>query len=401
MKILYVALSMRGMDDIIDGGKDDKGLPSFVYPLKAFVKDGNEVKIILISGYRKPINIKVDWLKNEDIIYNANEDKASGSVLRRLLVKFKESLKLIKVISNQLKEGQYDFVYCHGKAAILGNIVANYYHIPCGYRIYGTVDMYEKLNKKGVLYTALKYPSYVVLFNLKKKYMLITDDGSHGDYVVNRMRLRDNYKIYLWKNGVDRPKNINLDKDLFFPNCPFLFTAGRVCEAKGIHRSIKVLNSLVKKGYNIDLLIAGPLVDQRYYNELQAMIKNFNIHNRVHFLGDLSRELMQKYAHKANAVLLFANHSNLSNVFIECGIAGSVIISFNEKPLYQFIDNEYNGFLINDYKDAVNIVEQLLNGEKESINRIKRLIKKKMDNSIITWEERCKKEVELVYQYVK
>lgn len=396
MKILYVALSMRGMDDIIDGGSDDRGLPSFVYPLKAFIKKGHEVKIILISSYRKPINIKVDWLKNEDILYNSNADITSGSYIKRSITKFKESILLCREISLQLKNGKYDFVYCHGKAAIIGNIFANIYRIPCGYRIYGTIDMYDMLKTKGVLYTILKYPSYFALFNLKKKFMLITDDGSHGEYVVRRLRLRNSYKIYYWKNGVDR---VQIDSSgIDVSQKPYIFTAGRVCETKGQHKSIEVLKGLIKNGCNINLLIAGPLVDLDYYKKLKKMIRDYNIKDYVQFLGDLPREQMQAYAHESKAVLLFARSSNLSNVFIECGIIGSVIITYDEESLHEFICNKKNGFFVSDHMEAVEIIKSLLS-EEEKYSFLSSGIKSIMTEKMLTWNERCDKEVKLVQEY--
>ncbi len=399
MKILYVALSMRGMGDIIDGGRDDRGLPSFVYPLKAFIKNGHEVKIILISSHRKPINIKVGWLRNEDVIYNSNVDIVSGNQVRRLINKTKESMKLCEVINKELKKGNYDFVYCHGKAALFGNIIANIRHVPCGYRIYGTMDMYSMIKRKGIIYTILKYPSYFVLFNIKKEFMLITDDGSRGDYVVNRIRIKDNYDVYNWKNGVDRNFD-NIERShLDLPQKSFLFTAGRVCVPKRQHKSIEVLNALVRSGHDLDLVIAGPLVDIDYYKRLKEMAKKMDIEERVHFLGDVPRDLMQRYAHESIAVLLFARSSNLSNVFIECGMVGSVIITYNEMPLQEFISDGVSGFFVYHSIDSVKIIEKILSKNKMELDELKKKIRMTMDEKMLTWDERCEKEIALVQRY--
>lgn len=400
MKILYVALSMRGIEDIIAGENDNKGLPSFVYPLRALIQAGHNVKIILISNYRKEIKITVDWLKAEDIVYNANSDFSKYRGLGKLYIKTKETLNICKVISQQLRKGQYDFVYCHGKAALPGNIMANLYKVPCGYRLYGTINMYKELTGKGKLYTICKNPSYFVLFNLKKKFILNTDDGTHGDYVENKLRLRKDYEILYWKNGVDKPKE---DKkvDAISDRPSYLFTAGRVCEVKAQHKSIQLFAMLAQKYCDLDLYIAGSLVDDIYYRKLIELIKRNGIENRVHFLGDINRPTLMQYAQNATAVLLFAGVSNLSNVMIECAASGSVIVTYDEGPLHEFIENGTNGFFVNKSSEACGVVERIINMTPEEIIDIKNSIKARMDNIMISWDERCKKEILLIENAIK
>ena len=204
MKILYVATLVRGFEDLLRGELEAKGLPTFILPLKHMLEHGHSVDMILISNYTQPINIKVDWIRNENIIANINNDLTVSN-------KWKKKINIVKTILDEwrtihlaLKRNHYNFVYCHGTAAVLGNLVANIMGIPCGYRLYGTVHLYNDILNIGSFKAAIKNLSYYLIFKMKKEFLLITDDGSNGNIVYQYWKpRRKTYPFYFWRNGVD------------------------------------------------------------------------------------------------------------------------------------------------------------------------------------------------------
>lgn len=400
MKILYIAPLVSGFQDILEGKQESKGLPSFIFPLKKLLEDKNQVDIVLISNFKEPIDIKVEWIKNENIIANINNDFATTKGLIRYYLKFKSLFEVWNVINNALKNGGYDFVYCHGTAAYIGNILANRYKVRCGYRIYGVVDVAHDIRKIGLLKTILKYPVYYKIFRRKKEFLLITDDGTDGDYVFKQFNSKETFPMYYLVNGVDKSFEYVRQQHLLEEcNCigeKFIFHAGRVVSLKRQDRVINVLNELHINGDKLHLLLAGHLSDQPYYEKLRHMIKTYGLDAYVHFLGAIERTSMQSLSHDAVATILLSDISNQGNVFFECAFAGATIITYPEESLKKYVKDKENGFFVEDEKQAADIVVELLNG-KYTPERIQERIKESVNDKLKSWDERVQTEIDLIY----
>ncbi len=397
MKILYVAVAMRGITDILQGKADDRGLPAFVEPLKRLKQKKYDVGLILISSDNISPDIRVDWLKKNDIVSIVCNNLKTSRGIKKIINTAKSFCQLYQVISNELKSGDYDFVYCHGAAAFVGNYLANRYRIPCGYRVYGTFRLFNQLEFQGKVKTAIKYPKDFLSFVLKKKFVLVTNDGTRGNEVIERLRLNRRYPIYHWYSGVNKTNNWE-ESNQEIPNDLFLFTAARITKIKGQHLVIEILNKLHENGHKLHLYIAGPVDDseQPYLEYLKQKVKDFSLAEYVHFMGDLPRCDMQKMASKSLATLLFSDISNLGNVFFECGMAGAIIITRDDYCMRDFIENEYSGFLVSEYMQAVSVVERLLGLSEQEILEIKSAIRNSIDCKMVTWEERCDREIALI-----
>ena len=71
MKILYVTDLWAALEElIVNGEKEEKGLPSFINPLKELICRGHEVDIVIVYPGDKinTFNINVHWLKKSQIV---------------------------------------------------------------------------------------------------------------------------------------------------------------------------------------------------------------------------------------------------------------------------------------------------------------------------------------------
>lgn len=394
MKILYVTPLVAGFEDILRGKSESRGLPSFIFPLKELIKRGHTVDIILVSNYRESINIKVDWIKNENVIANINNNMVNGKKIVRIVNKMKSLCTLSKVMKKCMKSRKYNFVYCHGTAALFGNIYANKFKVPCGYRVYGTIQLAKSIREKGIVRTAFLFPVYFAIFNLKKNYMLITDDGTEGDYVYNRFALKKFFPLYFWLNGIN--KNINYSKcQLLLPEENYIFHAARISRPKAQHNDIELLHVLHEKSVGIRLYLAGHIEEREYKEELDEMIHQYKLEEYVIFLGDINREDLQNYARNAVAVPLLAEF-NQGNVIYECMIAGTIVVTYYEKPLARFVSHGENGYFVKDVREAANIIAHLCEMSKSEREAIKLRASEKIDKSLLTWEQRTAKEIMLI-----
>ena len=110
--------------------------------------------------------------------------------------------------------------------------------------------------------------------------MLITDDGTEGDYVYNQFTLKKDFPLYFWLNGIE--KNINYLKcQLPLPEEKYIFHAARISKPKAQHNDIELLRILHEEGIGIRLYLAGHIEEPKYKEELDAMIRRYKLEKHV------------------------------------------------------------------------------------------------------------------------
>lgn len=400
-KILYVTPLVAGFRDILEGELESKGLPSFMLPLEYIQKSNKyHVEIVLISNFSNSYNINVEWISKDNIIANINNDLTTNNLVFKIYRKVKSTIELIKVLLEVTKKNNYEIIYCHGKAAIIGNVISIIKKIPCAYRLYGTVSYYNDLNKFGKFMGALKNPIYSLIFKLPKKYLMITDDGSQGDKVYEIMKPRfTKYDFYFLLNGVDFEsiETINLKPDLIELKERYIFHAGRVDPIKRQDRNIEILERIHKKGYKLHLCFAGHYNESdTYYKYLQKIINEKHLKDYVHFLGPIKRYQLKKLSYDAICTLLMGDVANNGNVFYEIYSTGGVVVGLDGEGLKQFIDNKKSGFLVSDNEEAEKVIIKLLDYNKNEINLLKINAQKSARQKLMSWKERIDFEVKLL-----
>lgn len=400
MKILYVATLVRGFEDLLRGELEAKGLPTFILPLKYLLEHGHSVDMILISNFTQPINIKVDWIRNENIIANINNDLTVSNKWKKKINIVKTILDEWKTIHMALKKNQYDFVYCHGTAAVLGNLVANIMGTPCGYRLYGTVHLYKDILQIGSFKAAVKNLSYYLIFKMKKEFLLITDDGSNGNIVYQYWKPRRKiYPLYFWRNGVDIESITELENEGAVPQEPYLFTAGRIDKLKRQDKIIEMLYLLHKKQINIHLYLAGHAEGKIYIEKVKNLVKMYGLEPYVHFMGAIPRRYMKKMAYYSKAMILWSDIANNGNVFYEVFSTGALIVAINDGSLDPFVTRDKNIFLADNIEEAVEDIQKLLNISQSERCKMQNSAISQSVKTIPSWEKRIYKEIKLLEKY--
>ena len=398
-KILYVAPLVAGFQDILEGSLESKGLPSFILPLKKIQElEGYKVEIVLISNFNKPYNIQVDWISNDNIVGNINNDLATNNIIMKILRKVKSSVQVIRLLLKLTRENKYEVIYCHGKAAVWGNVISIIRKIPCAYRVYGTVWLYDDLQKYGKFITSLKNPIYTMIFKLPKKYLMITDDGSQGDKVYKSMKPKlSKYPFHFLINGVDHQQIDRIDASAIPKDTQYIFHAGRIDQIKRQDRNIKILKELRERGYNIKLFLAGHFdINSEYYKALNEKIQEYNLQEYIYFLGAIEREQLKAYAYYSICTLLMGDVSNTGNVFYEVFSTGGIVVGLDGAGLRIFINNNENGFLVDDNEAAVCTIEKLINADDEYLKSIRYKAIETSKKNLSNWDERVEKEIELL-----
>jgi len=401
MKILYVTGMADPIKDLLRGKKDDEITHAFQFfkPWHMLVQRGHQVDFVVASNFNEQIDIKVDWFSERNIFANIYDPPSELPWYLRVFRRIRRFIKLVYYTNKAIRTNKYDFIYCKAfYEGFAGNILANYYGIPCGMRAMGTTLNLD-FDKYGVFLTSLKHPIEYITFKLKKDFFLMTDDGTGGDKVYNYWKPnKKKYDYLFWKTGIEFKELADLAVTVKIPSHSYLFFAARIEDWKRHDRVLKVLRILHDRGTRLHLYFAGSNQFKGYFENLSKMVEDLKLTEFVHFMGAIKQDDLRFMAYHAVANPFMYDISNLSNVFCEIFSLGAITIGINDGTLDEYIENGKTGFIANNENEVADIVEKILSGQYETQSIRNQAIscsREKMLGSDV----RFKKEVELIERH--
>ncbi len=401
MKVLYVTGLWKGFDDVMmEGASPGNGLPAFWEPLSLMLETGVNVKFLTIEGdtHAKPFKIGDNRIQQSDVLARVNY---TGG----LIGKVKGTINLRRSIKKILAEHEFDFVYLHGPSAgVVSNIVRQF-RIPLGQRLYGTF-LHRDILRFGLLACRFLRMNEVRSFTSPKNFLIVTNDGSQGDKVASILnRKKPPFQFFYWLNGVHKTKNQDLNNSINTLNCnldtPFIFYCARFDRWKRQDRAVQVLSKLSSLGINANLIFAGedkgPYYEYRL--EIEQLSKNFGVQDKIFYLGHISRDVTQYLHRKAVASLFLYDVCNLGNSLHEAVAAGGAALSLKDPAVNDYIVEGVNGYTIEDENHAALIIGNFMR-DPNSREKIAYTSKSWSSENILTWRERAKKELDLIYSCI-
>jgi glycosyltransferase involved in cell wall biosynthesis len=142
-----------------------------------------------------------------------------------------------------------------------------------------------------------------------------------------------------------------------------LIILGRIHPDKGTADAIDIARRSGRR-----LLIAGPIQDQRYFEERVAPLVDGD---RVCYLGSVGPEQRSKLLSSAAALLhpiAFAEPFGLS--VVESMAAGTPVVAYNRGSMPEVIDEGVTGFLVSDTASAAAAVESVIDLDRNEVRRV-------------------------------
>ncbi len=177
---------------------------------------------------------------------------------------------------------------------------------------------------------------------------------------------RDNIKII--PNGIDLKKftkgrKIKLSFDNKFP---ILLYVGRIHKSKGLQYVVQAIQDL-----DINLFIIGK--DNGYQKELEKMIENLRLDQRVRFGGEVSQKKLIDSYKSSDFFVLFSEWEGFGIVVLEAMASGLPVVVSDRGALPVLIKQKENGLIakfqdVRDLKEKIN----LLMKDKKLTSRIKK-----------------------------
>jgi glycosyltransferase involved in cell wall biosynthesis len=270
-----------------------------------------------------------------------------------------------KKIRNIVKDFNPDIVHVQGNGTILlstlglkkNNIIITQHGILKN-------ELKQQATIKGKLSYSINIITEIICTRKINNWIYISE--------YNKRLLKRNVKNKLIYNPVN--------KDFF--NVPDteknnnkLVYIGGIMKRKGLLDLINVLKDLNQKGINYFLDVIGGVVDQNYKDDIDKIVNENQLHNKIKFHGWKSQKDIIRILKDINILVLPSYQETLPVTIAEAMAAGKIVIATNVGGISEMIEDGKSGFLFE--KGNAKQLEKILS----TIKNIPALRKKISDNA--------------------
>ncbi|WP_258546813.1 glycosyltransferase family 4 protein [Psychromonas sp. B3M02] len=174
--------------------------------------------------------------------------------------------------------------------------------------------------------------------------------------------------------GVTKAHIFDIDNpisELFFdltrePRKNVIFTSAVISPRKNVIQLVKAVKILVDRGVEVELRIAGGVVDQDYATQLMEFIALNNLQQRVILLGRISTQEVQAELCQAAIYGLVSLEENSPMGIEEAMAVGVPVVTSNRCGMPYMVKHGETGYLINPFDEynIANKCELILNDSK-------------------------------------
>ncbi|MBL1410342.1 glycosyltransferase family 4 protein [Sphingobacterium faecale] len=375
-----------------EGQEKSKGMPAFN---NVFYKilDDDRIGTIHVIVWQPEYVISIPPKYNKKIqIYTVGE-RSTNLFQKFKLIYTAVSLGVRIVQNNSNIQQLVGFGSLGGVTALISRKTS----VPEFRRLYGTFLINEISEPKWKLF--LKHPLEYLTFSMKGKGLIITNDGTKGDIVFEKIGNKD-LPLHFLLNGVDkniatnikRPKNISLPDN-------FMTYVARLDPWKSQHLLIEALHCIHTKGLDFPVTyIIGAAWDKEYVARLSMMVNKFGLEDKIKFIYGLPIQEVHYMLLHSDITFSLYHTSNLGNVFIEAVQLGVPMIALNDTGSLDLIDlNAFFEIKSNKIEVIEDAILNLLEND-ELRHQISENAKKFANRTFLSWEERAKREIDLIIE---
>ena len=294
---------------------------------------------------------------------------------------------------------EYEYIYGYEMQGVIASNILKIFFRKKKYiaRFQGVYYIKEHLKNKRYLNLLFNLDVLIALW-LPSNLLVMTDDGTQGDRILKKIKSKSLKNLLFISNGVEKIDEkflYNLDEN---NNKPYFILVSRLVKTKRVHLLIDSFYKFINKnGRNFDyrFLIVG---DGPELENLKKMVKDFDVEKYFEFRGAVSNIEVYNLIYNASAIFSLYESSNIGNPFFEAMQCGTPMFAVNNGDTSKFINNGYNGLLIDESNitnEIILILNKILDNEI-NIENLSLNAKKYADEYILSWEQRLQKEMQRV-----
>lgn len=278
-------------------------------------------------------------------------------------------------------------------------LVSRLLRIPLVCRAFGAFAYSLVFERSGLINLYRALPELLSLL-LPAEQIIITNDGTRGDRVLRRLGIHSN-RIHFWYNGVDKKRlsqahdrascraHFGLPEDSFL-----LLTLSRLTRWKRVDRALFALPAVLSQHPDVHLAIAGEGEEKE---NLKRLASSLGVASHTTFLGAISHADVPLLFSASDLFLSLYDISNLGNPVLEALAAGKCIVALDTGATADVIHDGENGVLLKkrDLSRLSSVICQLIR-DSDRRRRLAHGAKESAQNFLISWEERVRKEINLI-----
>ena len=138
---------------------------------------------------------------------------------------------------------------------------------------------------------------------------------------------------------------------------------GRIEPRKGQLDAVRLLAELNQAGIDARLLIVGEKWIDKYTNEVEHLISDLHLAEKIQVHPMVSQEELVSFYHQSD-ICFFPSYQEIgfSRTPIEAMACGCIVISYGNEGSDEIIENEKNGFLVTpgNYPEITGIISELM-----------------------------------------
>ncbi|MGW8184831.1 MAG: glycosyltransferase family 4 protein [Candidatus Moraniibacteriota bacterium] len=142
---------------------------------------------------------------------------------------------------------------------------------------------------------------------------------------------------------------------------------GNIAQGKGQKDAVLAVCEILKKKKDIELIIAGSISDEKYYDELEKIVADRGAQDNIKFIGyiDNGAQLIKQ----SDIVLVCAVFEGFGRVTIEAMLQNKPVVGANSGATPELIENGKNGFLYEsgDFKKLAEKIEFFIDNKSKII----------------------------------
>ena len=267
------------------------------------------------------------------------------------------------------------------------------FHIHTFWNMIGLVTLFALLiNKRphliismrGVLLPAARCKKRFrkfIAWHLFVKYLIRKADAVHVTSKEERdefLKIIDNSKVYLIHNIPPTSKISNIGEvastqnifNSFANRYRYFGTMSRIVPHKGVHKIIKAFTLLSNMYDDWRLLIAGPIEDVKYHNELLSMVKANNLADKVIFVGQLNGKNKEEFFEKIELFILLSDSENYGMSIVESLHHSTPVIATKNSPWSEIAKYSAGWWIDDDEKVILSTMRESLSTETSELKNM-------------------------------
>lgn len=351
--------------------------------------------------YEEIIDLDLHYIKRVLYPWNKMYEKINSKFFNAVFNKLRSHYVILKMVIEGfklIKTNKINYIYgyeYHG--VIAAHILKKIFYLKLRNtklitRFQGTFYLTPILEQKDYLKVLLNYDHFIALY-LKSDLCIMTNDGTKGNWLLDKINSNNRINLKFWVNGVDK---INKIDTLELKRKKIrMVTISRLEGIKRIDWSIELLNKIVNeyKFHDIKLCVVG---DGSQKSQLVTLVEKLGLSDYIEFVGAINNSEVWGYLNRNDYFISTFESSNVGNPLLEAIRANKFIFTLNNGETSKWIKHSINGFIYEDKKDSIgNMAKDLINLHFNNSKKRKVLsnVKKTEEELLWTWRERLDNEI--------